>query len=301
MTATGGTIALSSSGNILGSVTVASGALTVGKPGAGNYLSTAGGLYVTGAGVLAAGPGASATIVGNIDYSSRASSTYSGQISGSGSVLTLAAATGTTLTLSGTASSTFGGIAIQGGMLKIANSAALTNNPLAIDGGTLDLGGLANVALASLTGDGGTIETSSGTSTLVVSPSAGTTSVYSGSIIDGAGMVSLLKEGAGELILSGSDSFSGGTTVADGLLDIGNTQALPYGGSLTVGSGGTFACGVGILPASSGVGVSPASVILPASATAGSRAGQHHALVYFPMECGDLSPLSDTSTVTHTS
>ena len=89
VTVTGGAIAFASSAaGIASTVTVASGMLSVGKSGIGNFLNTSGGLYVTGGGALAASPSTSATIVGNITYSSSASSTYAGMISGTGSVLT---------------------------------------------------------------------------------------------------------------------------------------------------------------------------------------------------------------------
>jgi autotransporter-associated beta strand protein len=164
-------------------------------------------------------------------------------ISGSGSILTLDAAAGGTLTLANTASSTYGGVVIQAGTLKFASSAAMGNNPLTINGGTLDLNGLASPQVASLAGSGGVIETSSGTSALVVDPPSGATAGYSGSIVNGAGLVSLVKMGAGTLILSGSDTYTGGTTVDAGILEVSSSNGLPYGGGLTVGSGGTLTFG----------------------------------------------------------
>ncbi len=62
-------------------------------------------------------------------------------------------------------------------------------------------------------------------------------SSYSGEI-NGAG--SLLKNGTGTLILSGADSYDGGTSVAAGTLAITTASALPSGSSLVVGANGTF-------------------------------------------------------------
>ena len=233
VTVTGGAIGLSSSGIISGSVNVTGGTLLIGQAGVGNYLSTLGGLNVTGAGVLAASPSTSATIIGSVNDFSSASNTYSGIISGSSSVLTLDAAAGT-LTLANTASWAYGGIVVQAGTLKVATTAALSNNALTIDGGTLDLGGWSKFTLTTLAGSGGFIENSSGTMALTFNPS--TESDYSGSIVNGKGPVSLIKTGGGTLILAGSDTYSGGTSVTGGALELGSPAALPSGGALSVGA-----------------------------------------------------------------
>ena len=44
----------------------------------------------------------------------------------------------------------------------------------------------------------------------------------------------------GALVLGGSDSYTGGTIVTAGTLEIANSGALPNGSSLAVGAGGTF-------------------------------------------------------------
>ena len=235
---TGGSIALSPGGNILGAVTVASGTLSVGVPGVGNYLSSVGGLSVTGSSMLLVNP--SATIVGNVSISSSAQSTFSGNMSGTGSVLTLDAPSGGTLTLANSTALTYGGVVLQAGTLKIANTAALGGNPLTVNGGTLDLGGWTNFTLSSLAGSGGFVESSSGALDLAVSPASNTSTSYGGSIADGGGSVSLLKEGDGTLILSGSDSFSGGICVTDGTLVFTRGRALPTGSDLTIGNASAF-------------------------------------------------------------
>ena len=53
-------------------------------------------------------------------------------------------------------------------------------------------------------------------------------------------MASLTKIGTGELILSGTDTYKGGTTVDAGTLAIKTASALPDGTKLTVAAGGTF-------------------------------------------------------------
>ena len=55
--------------------------------------------------------------------------------------------------------------------------------------------------------------------------------------LTGAGGGGLLKTGGGQSILSGSNDFTGGTVVTDGTLVVNCIDALPTGGSLTIGSG----------------------------------------------------------------
>ncbi len=74
----------------------------------------------------------------------------------------------------------------------------------------------------------------SGTSTVTVDNS-GSTLTASGTI-SGAG--GLTKAGAGELILSGSNAYTGATAVTGGLLQIDGTQT---GSAVTIGSGATLA------------------------------------------------------------
>jgi len=75
-------------------------------------------------------------------------------------------------------------------------------------------------------------------SNLVVSSSGRLT--LSGNISDGGLGKSMTFEGGGELILSGSNSYGGGTTVNEGVLVVTNNDSLPGGGSLTIGTGGVL-------------------------------------------------------------
>ena len=59
--------------------------------------------------------------------------------------------------------------------------------------------------------------------------------------ISGGGALSLL--GSGEMILSGTNTYLGGTDVETGTLEISSARNLPSGTSLTVAGGGTFLFG----------------------------------------------------------
>ena len=50
----------------------------------------------------------------------------------------------------------------------------------------------------------------------------------------------LVKAGPGTLILSGSDTYMGGTVVNAGTLIVASNAGLPNGTSLTIGAGGTL-------------------------------------------------------------
>ena len=56
--------------------------------------------------------------------------------------------------------------------------------------------------------------------------------------VSGSGAMSL--NGGGELILSGTNSYTGGTAVDAGTLYVTNSNAIPSGSSLTVGAGGVL-------------------------------------------------------------
>ena len=70
-----------------------------------------------------------------------------------------------------------------------------------------------------------------------IDPLAGSQLTLLGNV-SGSGAMSL--NGGGELILSGTNSYTGGTTVDAGTLYVTNSNAIPSGSSLTVGAGGVL-------------------------------------------------------------
>ena len=114
---------------------------------------------------------------------------------------------------------------------QIPNGAGKGN--LVVTSGTFNMAGF-NETINGISG-GGTVDGSGGTPTLTVgdNDASGT---FSGKILNTSGTLALTKIGAGTLTLSGSNSYSGGTTVASGSLQLGNAAALGTGG-LTVNGG----------------------------------------------------------------
>jgi fibronectin-binding autotransporter adhesin len=131
-----------------------------------------------------------------------------------------------------------GGTQIQSGVLQLGNSAALGTGALAADGGTLDMEGY-SVIVPSFSGASGVVTdfgTGGGTGTaLIVSQSTATT--FGGTIIDGpTNKLVLALIGSGTLYLAGTNSYSGGTIVADGALIATNNEAIEDGTNVYVGS-----------------------------------------------------------------
>jgi autotransporter-associated beta strand protein len=140
-----------------------------------------------------------------------------------------------TLTLTG--SNTYnGGTTVQEGVLQLGNASALGTGGLVANGGTLDLEGF-SPTVASLSGSAGRITDygfGSGTSTLTVSGTSATS--FGGRIIDGASNLVALSLTGGTLTLTGTDTYTGGTTVHGGTLIVTSAEGIVDGSSLTVGN-----------------------------------------------------------------
>ena len=142
------------------------------------------------------------------------SASFSSNISGTGGLTK----TGTgTFTLTGSNSYT-GATTINAGVLQSPSSAGLSSvSPFVVNsGGTLGLDG-ANATLSSLVGSGVVQNGGFGASTLTLLVTAPST--FAGTLEDGPFTnLSLVKAGPGVLTLTGTDSFTGMTTVSAGTL-----------------------------------------------------------------------------------
>jgi outer membrane autotransporter protein len=196
---------------------------------------------------------------------------FPGVISGTGVVNQIG--TGTTV-LTGTNSYT-GGTTINAGTIIIGNNSALGTGTLAMAAGT---------TLSWLSGNNYTIGnniTLSGDPNFA-SP-AGTTQTLTGVISDGSspGVLDLL--GPGTLVLTGTNSYTGGTTVDAGSLYVNGDQTAAtgattvqsgatlggtgtVGGNVTIASGGTLAPGgvggaIGTLTINGDLGLTSGSIL----------------------------------------
>ena len=220
-------------------VTVASNTLTVGgviggsgysltKAGAGTLILTGSdtytGLTTVSGGILQIGAGGAAGSINGtsgvadnavLAFSRSDSVTFSKVISGSGSVTMLGPGA---LVLSAADTYT-GGTTISGGTLQLGNAAALgsTSGAATVSGGVLDLHGY-SLGVGALSG-AGTINNLSGAGTYTLTVGNGNaSSVFSGTIQDTSGTISLAKTGTGTLTLAGADTYTGGTTISGGTL-----------------------------------------------------------------------------------
>jgi fibronectin-binding autotransporter adhesin len=148
-----------------------------------------------------------------------------------------------------TSDSFSGGTALAGGLLNLGNSAALGSGPLSISGGSLNNTSGVAITLAGNNAQNwngsfaflgsSPLNTGSGAVTLGAAP---TVTVSGGTLtvngpISGAGYA-LTKNGSGTLVLVGSNSFTNGTSLSNGVLVMNNNSALGSG-MLTI-NGGTL-------------------------------------------------------------
>ncbi len=188
---------------------------------------------------------------------------------GSGAALAFTSAN--TLGDNGSADTT-GMLINQGGEAVVTTAGANTSiGPLTLNGGTLaGVGGVTNptyeMYMFGASANGSVSATGSANSYIALTSNG--TATINGVIADGfqlatsntfsvagpgslivsiplmntqpGGAASLLKTGSGLLLLAASDTYTGGTTVSNGTLQLGNNAALLNTGAVSLGTSGTL-------------------------------------------------------------
>jgi autotransporter-associated beta strand protein len=232
------------------------GTVTFGAAASSGTLDLAGNSQTVGGLAVAAGAAASQQIItdssgtATLTYAGNGAMTFGGTIKDTAptGVLALNVASGQ-LVLSG-ANTYAGGTTISGGTLQVGASNALptSGSITAYAGGTLDLGGNGQTTSGTVSLQGGTVQ--NGTLTSAAAAFDGQSGTVAANL---AGPVALNKSSAGVLVIgSPGSSYTGGTNVLQGTLQLGSANALPTGGNITVYSGGTFDLG-GVSQSTSGV------------------------------------------------
>lgn len=181
--------------------------------------------------------------------------TFSGVISGTGSV----SQTGSGTIILGGASTYTGGTMVTAGILRLGAGASVASaGALTVNGGTFDLNGNTQT-VGALSGTSGSITLGSGSLTTNSSASTNLATIVSGS----GGLIQL---GSGTLTLSGTDIYSGATSVKAGTLNvtgsIASSRVSVTGGATLTGTGKVGATSI----ASSGT-LTPGSSVAPGTLT----------------------------------
>ena len=204
----------------------------------GNNLYT-GGTTISGGTLQLGNATATGSITGNIldngilslDRSDTALN-LTGAISGTGSVVQ--AGTGSAVTLSGT-NSYSGVTSVNTGTLQAGSVTAFSAaSNFTVTGATLNLNGFSN-SVGSLAGNG-TVTTSVAGPVTLTAGANNASSVFSGTLQNGNGTLALTKVGTGIFTLSGTNTYSGPTTVSSGTLQSGSGSALSATSDFTVNS-----------------------------------------------------------------
>ena len=157
------------------------------------------------------------------------------------------------LTLTGTNAYT-GSTTVYEGTLALSGTGTLGTGALNMNGGNLDLNasnasiGVVTVAAAASSGDtisNGSLTTTATTATAYQATNTTGNAIISANLLANS-TAGFTKTGAGGIVsLSGSNTYTGGTTVTTGTLVFLNTNAKPASGTTTPAAAATLGLGVG--------------------------------------------------------
>jgi len=147
----------------------------------------------------------------------------------------------------------------------VFNNAGANRDTVDFTTGTISFGSLAGTGL---------IQANNATGTKTISEGAlNTDTTFSGAIGGGSGTIALTKVGTGTLTLSGNNSYSGGTTISAGKIQITNASGSGIGTAAISVNGGTSATLGGTGIATGAVTVDNGSHLAPGAITTASNFG----------------------------
>jgi autotransporter-associated beta strand protein len=218
----GATLTIGGLGMALSNLVVTSGATVSISAGGPGIVALNGGIFSVNGAI---NEGINVTAGGGTEQNTGGNRTWSGPLTGSGPLTVIASATHT---WSGNNTNYTGTITLQGSGTLRLNSTNSVSASTAYNFSTGNMSanqtGLFN--LGSLAGSGSLF---GGTNQNYSIGALGTDTEFSGAI--GGGM-SLFKVGAGTLTLSGANTYTGGTTISNGVVQVGNGGSS---GSLGIG------------------------------------------------------------------
>jgi fibronectin-binding autotransporter adhesin len=184
------------------------------------------GLTLDGGELLAANGFSSARPVtitangGTLAATAGGSASFSGNLTGTGSLIIGDPVNTGMISLGGNNTYTGSTTIVTGATLQALSTGALSATSAFLVTGSLDLNGFSN-QIGSLAGTGNV--TNNGLVPAVLTAGGDNTNTsFSGVLQNGSGILGLAKTGTGTLILTGNNSYSGGTTITGGTLQIGN-------------------------------------------------------------------------------
>ena len=187
----------------------------------------------TTAGAITGTSGVSIAASGNLSFVNSSSPTFAAPISGPGSVTIDLASGGIAFT---GANNYSGGTNLEGGTLQVTGASNLGTGAVNFTGGTLQFAGVSSYSNSATVGTGGgTFDTDGNAVTWsgVISGAGATPGVLT--VTDSSG------SNTGTLILTAADTFSAGTTITSGTLQLGNGTANgTIGGNITDNSALVF-------------------------------------------------------------
>lgn len=159
--------------------------------------------------------------------------------------------------------------ATGGGTIRLGSGTAIPDGTgkgnLVTTNGTVDMNGF-NETVNGLIGTGVVDNLATATTGTLTVGAANTSSTFSGTLQNTVGTLALNKTGTGTLTLNSASTFSGGTTISGGILQVDNGSALGSG-SITFNGSGTS--GAVRLQVAGGQTLANAIVIGPNNAASG--------------------------------